>query len=90
MIEIARSFSRKVNLGNYQTVDFFCSAKQECEKDEIEGVSNFLNALCIDEVSRSITEFKEFNKPTSKLDNQVVKPENYEGLEFKDVKLNGD
>ncbi len=57
-IEVARSFSFKLNCGNYQTADFFCSAKQECPEDQAEALSARLYAFARKEVLKSIAEFK--------------------------------
>ncbi len=59
-IEIARSFSRKKNLGNYETMDFFCSAKQEVSMSSAQSTSKYLDTLCQQEVGKSI---REFNQP---------------------------
>jgi hypothetical protein len=49
-IEIARSYSQKVNLGNYTTADFFMSAKSEVDESEAEEKSKELYDLCRREV----------------------------------------
>ncbi|MDD5551282.1 MAG: hypothetical protein PHS34_08485 [Candidatus Omnitrophica bacterium] len=59
MIEIARSYSQKLNLGNYQVADFFCSAKCECEDNEAETKAKELYDFCKREVEKSIEDFKE-------------------------------
>ena len=41
-VEIARSFSYKLNVGNYESRDFFCSQKSECAIEESEEVSSAL------------------------------------------------
>jgi hypothetical protein len=51
-IEIARSFSTKVNLGNYENVDIFCSAKTEADKKDFVKVSQELYDLCRSEVEK--------------------------------------
>ena len=56
-IEIVRSYSQKVNIGNYQTLDFFCSAKAEVAEDESLEISKSLNAFCRQEVAKSIAEY---------------------------------
>lgn len=57
--EIARSFSFKLNLGNYQSADFFCSQKISCPIEQAEEVSKRLYDFCRSEVSRAVREFKE-------------------------------
>ena len=54
LIEIARSFSRKLNLGNYETVDFFCSQKIEVPESEAKEASSELYEFCKQEVEDSL------------------------------------
>lgn len=44
--EIARSFSYKLNVGNYESRDFFCSQKSECAWDDAEAVAKHLHDFC--------------------------------------------
>ena len=55
-IEITRSFSRKLNIGNYQSEDFFCSAKANCNfsEEEISRHSEYLHVLAYTEVMKQI------------------------------------
>lgn len=61
-IEIARSFAFKLNIGNYQSADFFCSAKQEVPEDQAEVLSGKLYAFCRKEVLKSVAAFEAENK----------------------------
>lgn len=57
-IEIARSHSRKINLGNYESADFFASYKAEVEeKDDEAEVSENLYQRAKEDVERDIAEF---------------------------------
>ncbi len=56
LIEVARSFSYKLNIGNYQSLDFFCSEKAECLEAEREAKSQALYSFCKAEVMRSVRE----------------------------------
>ena len=58
-VEIARSFSFKLNLGNYQSADFFCSQKASCSADMAEEVSADLYEFCVDQVQQAIKDFQE-------------------------------
>lgn len=58
LIGITRSFSFKLNLGDYQSADFFCSQRAECHPDMAEEVSGDLDQFCQDEVRRAIAEFQ--------------------------------
>lgn len=63
MIEIARSFSFKLNVGNYESRDFFCSQKCECDESEAEMKSEQLYEFCKNEVMKSVNKFlEEINK----------------------------
>ena len=53
-IEICRSYSRKVNLGNFENIDFFCSAKQEVPEQDFKKASQKLTKLCEQEVEFDI------------------------------------
>ncbi len=63
LVEIARSFSRKVNLGNYEVADFFCSEKREVPLEEAEKTSEELFIFCRAEVEKSVEEYKKRNEP---------------------------
>src|SRR5579863_8321687 len=54
LVEIARSFSYKLNAGNYESRDFFCSQKAECKLKDAEDVSEALYAFCKSEVLKSV------------------------------------
>lgn len=56
-IEITRSFSQKVNLGNYSTADFFCSRKEECKKEDAEKVSEEAYKFCKQQVEKDIINY---------------------------------
>jgi hypothetical protein len=56
LIEVTRSFSFKLNIGNYQSLDFFCSEKAECLEAEREAKSQALYSFCKAEVMRAVQE----------------------------------
>lgn len=56
--EIARSFSYKLNLGNYSNADFFCSQKAEVPKGKEEEISEALYEFCKREVMKSVNAYK--------------------------------
>lgn len=58
-IEVARSFSLKKNLGNYESADFFCSAKRECLPEEVTETSERLITFCRVQVEADVAEFVE-------------------------------
>ena len=53
-IEITRAFSQKRNLGNYETMDSFCSAKIECPIEEVEEKSKMLDEIVQREVNKTL------------------------------------
>jgi hypothetical protein len=58
VVEVVRSCSFKLNLGNYQSFDFFCSQKAQCLPDEADQVSADLYEWCYDQVMASVKEVK--------------------------------
>lgn len=58
LVEVTRSFSFKLNVGNYESRDFFCSQKAECKATDAEEVSGKLYAFCKREVLKSVKEFE--------------------------------
>lgn len=86
-IEISRSYSEKVNMGNHQTFDSFCSAKCEVDEKEADQKSKELYEFCKEQVKKEIKEHREeVEKPKEEYQGLVVEKK----LNFKDVKLNGD
>ena len=57
LVEVTRSFSRKVNTGNYESRDFFCSYKVECRPEDAERVSQDAFDFCYDEIERDVRAF---------------------------------
>ena len=53
-VEIARSFSYKLNAGNYESRDFFCSQKSECDAEYAEEVSDRLHVFCREQVMKAV------------------------------------
>lgn len=63
-VSISRSFSFKLNLGNYQSMDFFSCQTTECLASEVPAKSEILHKFCKQEVMRAVHEAcKEFNLP---------------------------
>lgn len=54
LVEVARSYSYKLNVGNYESRDFFCSQKAECRLSEAEEVSERLFKFCRAQVMRAV------------------------------------
>jgi len=46
LTEVSRSYSYKLNLGNYQSADFFCAQKITCYEDEAEEASQRVYDFC--------------------------------------------
>lgn len=58
MVEIARSFSFKLNLGNYQSADFFATQKVQCLPEEAEEKAIAVYEFCKKMVVRDVNEYK--------------------------------
>jgi hypothetical protein len=58
IIEVARSFSQKINLGNYTSADHFCSAKTSCNLSEGELMAKKLYLFCKKAVAQSVAEYR--------------------------------
>ena len=56
-VEVARSFSYKLNVGNYESRDFFCSQKAECNAEDAEMTSQALHTFCRREVLRDVNTY---------------------------------
>lgn len=61
LCEITRSFAFKLNVGNYESRDFFCSQKVECPIDQASEVSEKVYQFCKAEVTRAVMEYKRQN-----------------------------
>jgi hypothetical protein len=57
-IKITRSFSAKVNLGNYENVDISCSAQAVVPAEEMDAHSHGLYDFCRDQVRSEVEEIK--------------------------------
>ncbi len=57
-VEIARSFTYKLNVGNYESRDFFCSQKAECLESEAEDLSERLYIFCRSQVLKAVAEYQ--------------------------------
>ena len=49
-IKITRSFSAKVNLGNYENVDVSCSAQAVVPEEQMDAYSEYLFNFCREQV----------------------------------------
>lgn len=63
LIEIARSFSYKLNVGNYESRDFFASQKAECRAEDAEATSERLYQFCKTQVLKAVKEYREERMP---------------------------
>lgn len=63
LIEIVRSFSYKMNAGNYESRDFFMSQKAECRSEDAEETSDKLYRFCRDQVLKSVKQYREEKLP---------------------------
>lgn len=58
-VEISRSFSFKLNVGNFESRDFFMSQRAECEAEEAEEISELLYQFVKSQVLKSVREYQE-------------------------------
>jgi hypothetical protein len=56
-VEIVRSFTYKLNVGNYESRDFFCSQKAECKLADAMEVSEALYQFCKQQVMRAVNDY---------------------------------
>lgn len=56
--EVVRSFSYKLNLGNYQSADLFCSQKSECAVEDADVVSDAIYQFAKGEVMRAVKQMR--------------------------------
>lgn len=61
LVEITRSFTFKLNCGNYQSADFFCSQKVECTPELAAETSQRVYDFCRAEVMKAVREHKQEN-----------------------------
>ena len=61
-MEIARSYSFRLNIGNFQGIDVFCSAKKEATDLEADKVADDLYKFCRGKVDKDIKELKKVFK----------------------------
>lgn len=57
MVEICRSFAFKLNVGNYESRDFFCSQKGTCTADQQDAMSAELADFCYEQVMKQVREY---------------------------------
>jgi hypothetical protein len=58
LTEVARSFTYKLNVGNYESRDFFCSQKAECTWEDVEAVSKALHEFCKKQVLQAVADYR--------------------------------
>jgi len=58
LTEVTRSFAFKLNAGNYESRDFFCSQKIECEAENAEEASAAAFQFCVKQVQKDVADYK--------------------------------
>jgi len=74
MVEIARSFAYKLNIGNYQSADFFCSRKEEFAVNDVDDASRMVYEWCKNQVEGDVERYIEEHKPESEKVIDVSEP----------------
>lgn len=54
LVEVARSYTFKLNVGNYESRDFFCLQKAECRPEDADLVSEKLYEFCKRQVMKAV------------------------------------
>ena len=79
LCHITRSFTYKLNAGNYESRDFFMSQSVECRLEDAERMSDIVYEFCKKEVMKSVAKFKADAKaafgPSRQLDSAALNPE---------------
>lgn len=57
-VEIVRSFSFKLNVGQYESRDFFCSQKAECAAEDMEEIGDAVYQFCKSQVMKSVRDYQ--------------------------------
>ncbi len=76
-IEVARSYSRKVGLPQYSSVDFFCSAKAEVPWSDREEASDKLYQFCAEQVSDDVIRFTAARQEMTEPPTEPSRPRHY-------------
>ena len=59
LVEVVRSFSYKLNCGNYESRDFCCSQKAECRAEDAEEVSEKVHEFCKRQVLKAVAQYQD-------------------------------
>lgn len=74
--EVTASFSMKLNLGNFENADIFCSQKVECLEKDADEVFEKVHEWCKNRVVRAIGRFKSQKLAARELaDEEAIKQE---------------
>lgn len=57
-IEICRSFGYKLNVGNYESRDFFCSMKASCAAEDAEEISRDVDEFVEQQVLDAVKDYR--------------------------------
>lgn len=58
-VTISRSFSFKLNVGQYESRDFFCAQKAECAAEDMDTISDALHTFCKRQVMASVRDYQD-------------------------------
>ena len=82
-MELARSFSWKVQIAKYEPMYFFSSRKVECEEGEAAKKGKKLIAECVAEVERDIEAYRLSKININDLPMRSIKPKTMTGVQQK-------
>ena len=58
LVKITRSFSYKLNVGNYESRDFFCAQSIECEAWQADSMSADVQEFCQEQVLEAVKQYR--------------------------------
>jgi hypothetical protein len=80
-MKITRSFSKKIQLRQYEPIEFFCAVEHEVpDVNDMQETSRFLDEFCQEEVEKSLNKFraidtkkaKDIGRDTAELETQEL------------------
>lgn len=58
IVDVVRSFTFKLNVGNYESRDFFCSQRAECWERDAAATSERLYEFCRRQVMNAVKQYQ--------------------------------
>lgn len=78
LLEICRSFSQTIQFKPFEPVNFFCSAKEECEEKDMEATAkklvHFCKLMVIADIKNFLKEHPEIQYKEEVIDANTLQP----------------